>query len=80
MSEQRTHAKRVLDAIEAVLENRANLDQQSYTVEGKRLDRTPISELLKLRREYQAEYNLEQINSYREKTGKDPFTIRCIFR
>ncbi len=51
----RTHARKVLDAIEAVLENRATLDQESYAINGRSLKRTPIEQLLKLRQVYRAE-------------------------
>ena len=51
----RTHARKVLDAIEAVLETRATLDQESYAINGRSLKRMPIEELLKLRQIYRAE-------------------------
>ena len=51
----RSHAQRMLDAIEAVLEKRATLDQQSYTIAGRSLVRTPIVELKALRDEYRRE-------------------------
>ncbi|EPP2530238.1 hypothetical protein ACUNME_003225 [Vibrio cholerae] len=55
----RSHAKRMLDAIEATLEKRATRDQQSYEIEGRRLDRIPIPELLKLRDRYRREHQRE---------------------
>lgn len=55
----RSHAKRMLDAIEATMEKRATKDQQSYEIEGRRLDRIPIQELMKLRDRYRREYNRE---------------------
>jgi len=57
--ESRTHAKKVLDAIEAVIENRASLDQENYTIAGRSLSRTPIAELEKLRAHYKAEVDAE---------------------
>jgi hypothetical protein len=51
----RGHAEKVLAAIEAVLENRASQDQQSYTINNRSLQRTPIGDLLKLRSFYRAE-------------------------
>lgn len=51
----REHAERVLDAIEAVLEGRASKDQQSYSINDRELVRTPIADLLELRRVYKAE-------------------------
>jgi hypothetical protein len=61
----RTHAKKVLDAIEAVIEGRATKDQQSYTIRDRALSRTPIGDLLMLRQTYLAavedEHRAEQI-------------------
>jgi len=56
----RSHAKKVLDAIEAVIEGRASKDQMSYTIAGRSLARTPIADLLRLRDSYKAEYKAEQ--------------------
>lgn len=56
----RGHARRTLDAIEAVLENRASLDQQAYTINGRSLTRMPIADLLRLRDTYRAEVAREQ--------------------
>jgi hypothetical protein len=53
--DDRTHARKVLAAIEAVIERRATLDQMEYTIDGRSLKRTPIPDLLKLRQKYQAE-------------------------
>lgn len=51
----RDHVRKVLDAIEAVIEKRATIDQQSYTIQNRSLQRTPLSELIKLRDRYRAE-------------------------
>ena len=51
----RAHVQKVIDAIEAVLEKRATLDQQRYTINNRELWRTPIPELLMLRDRYRAE-------------------------
>lgn len=56
----RSHARRVLDAIEAVIEGRASKDQASYQIGDRRLDRTPITDLLKLRNTYKAEVGRER--------------------
>lgn len=55
----RSHVKRVLDAIEAVIEKRATLDQMSYSLAGRSLSRTPIEDLIKFRDIYRAEYARE---------------------
>lgn len=51
----RSHARKVLEAIEAVLERRATLDQEEYAINGRSLKRTPLPELLRLRQQYAAE-------------------------
>ena len=55
----RTHAKKVLDAIMAVLENRATKDQESYSIAGRTLSRTPLADLQTLRDRYRGEYTQE---------------------
>ena len=56
----RSHSKKVLDAIEAVLENRATLDQTSIKIAGKELINTPIPDLLLLLKKYKNDYLNEQ--------------------
>lgn len=51
----RTHVQKVLDAIEAVLEGRASMDQEQYEIDGRSLKRTPIADLLVLRSQYRTE-------------------------
>lgn len=48
----RSHVERVLTAIEAVIEGRATIDQQSYQINNRSLSRTPIADLLMLRTKY----------------------------
>lgn len=56
----RSHARRTLDAIEAVLEKRATRDQERYTINNRELWRTPLADLLKLRDTYRAEVRREE--------------------
>lgn len=56
----RSHAEKVLSAIEAVIEGRASVDQQAYTIQGRSLQRTPLADLLTLRAKYRAEVRAEQ--------------------
>jgi hypothetical protein len=51
--DDRTHARKVLDAINAVLEGRATLDQQEYTIGNRSLKRMPIADLIKLKSVYE---------------------------
>ncbi|AZB63871.1 hypothetical protein EBL87_09030 [Cereibacter sphaeroides] len=55
-----SHAERVLRAIEAVIEGRASIDQQKYTIAGRELWRTPVADLLLLRSRYRDEVRREQ--------------------
>lgn len=56
----RTHARKTLDAIEAVIANRATMDQEEYAINGRSLKRTPVAELIKLRSFYKAEVFREE--------------------
>ena len=62
----RSHAKIVLDSIEAVIENRANIDQSSMSIAGRSLSRMTIDEIMTFRDRYKAEY-LKEIKKARIK-------------
>ncbi len=65
----RSHAKIVLDAIEAVIENRANIDQSSMSIAGRSLSRMSIDDLLTFRARYKAEY-LKEVKQARIKNKR----------
>ena len=66
----RSHAKIVLDSIEAVIENRANIDQSSMSIAGRSLSRMSIDELLTFKDRYKAEYLKEvKIQRIKNKRG-----------
>ncbi|NDV20832.1 hypothetical protein GO013_15585 [Pseudodesulfovibrio sp. JC047] len=69
----RSHAEKVLDAIEAVIEKRATRDQESYTIKGRSLSRTPLPELLALRDKYKAEVRAQR-RAEKVQAGKKPGT------
>lgn len=71
----RNHVQRMLDAIEAVLEKRATIDQERYRINNRELYRTPIGELLKLRDRYRAE-----LARMRRGAGLFDQTVRVRFR
>lgn len=48
----RSHTRKMLDAINGVLEGRILSDHERYSIDGRSLDRIPIMELHKLRRSY----------------------------
>lgn len=58
--DDRSHARKVLDAIKAVLENRATKDQEEYTIAGRSLKRTPVEQLVALRDRYEREVASEK--------------------
>ena len=57
--DDRSHVKKVLDAIRAVIEDRASKDQESFSIAGRSLSRTSIDDLLKFERKYTALYAAE---------------------
>lgn len=69
-SSVRSHAKKVLDAIEAVIENRATMDQSSMSIAGRSLSRLTIDELMTFRNQYKTEY-LKEVKQARIKNKKD---------
>lgn len=73
-SDQRTHARRTLEAIEAVIEGRATTDQQQYSIAGRSLTRIPIAELLAFRDRYRmAVAREDQANGVPNNYGRDRY-------
>jgi len=58
-ADPRTHVKRSLDAINAVLEKRAGHDVQEYEIDNRRLIRMPVTELMRLKSHFQMLYAQE---------------------
>ena len=69
-ADPRSHAKKVLDAIEAVIESRATKDQEEYAINGRSLKRTPIPDLIVLHNKYKADVAAEE-RAARIKNGLD---------
>ena len=66
----RSHAKKVLDNIEAVIEGRATIDQSSFSLGGRSLSRMSVDELMTFRDRYRAEYLKEvKLSRIRNKKG-----------
>lgn len=57
--DDRSHARKVLDAIEAVIEGRASKDQEEYTIGTRSLKHTPLADIVKFRGQYKAEVQRE---------------------
>ncbi|WPZ28964.1 hypothetical protein T8A63_15220 [Sulfitobacter sp. OXR-159] len=66
----RSHAVKVLEAVEAVIEGRATLDQQSYSINNRSLTRTPIADLIKLRAQYRAQVQAEKAGKKGGRLGR----------
>lgn len=75
-----SHAKTVLDAINAVIENRATVDQESYSIEGRSLNRTPLADLLKFRETYRKLWRaeLKEMGVLKGKTGANIAKVRFV--
>ena len=65
----RSHAKIVLDAIEAVIEGRATIDQSSFSLGGRSLSRMSVEELMTFRDRYKTEY-MKEIKLARKRNGQ----------
>lgn len=59
-TDQRTHAKVTLDAIEAVIEGRATESHMAYSIAGRQLSKIPLSELTAFRDQYRGEVVREE--------------------
>lgn len=71
----RSHVKKVLDAIEAVLENRATKEIEESTIEGVQIKRIPHEQLIAMRSKYLSWHNQELAA---ERLGRGEATGRTI--
>lgn len=67
-TDTRSHARKVLAAIEAVIERRATKDQEEYRIGERMLKHTPIPELVRLRETYRREVR-DEIAAERLRAG-----------
>jgi hypothetical protein len=56
----RTHARKTLESVEAVIEGRASSAVLEYEIAGRRLKNIPVADLLALRDRYRAEVTREE--------------------
>lgn len=70
--DDRSAVKRTLDAIVALLEGKATLDQQEYTIGDRQLKRYSIPDLLELRKTYARLYEQEK-RAERKRAGGGVF-------
>lgn len=74
-TDTRSHVKKVLDAIEAVLEGTATTDQQDLTIDGTRIVRRSIADLLVLRSRYLQWYQ-QEMAAARGETKRGTWRVR----
>ena len=67
----RSHNQIILDALEATLENRATLDQSSYSIAGRSLSRMDVDDLLRFKAIYSGRVKRE-IQLERLRNGQRP--------
>lgn len=75
----RSHAQRMLDAINQVLEGRITKDVEQYEIDGRSVTRIPILELQKLKRTY----SMKVLSEKRKESGRSSFqpkTVKPRFR
>ena len=77
--DNRTHVKKVLDAIEAVLEGTASSDQLKVKLDDKEIQRFSIEELLKLRSTYYNYYQ-QELQAARLNAGQASGASRLLMR
>lgn len=58
--DRRSHARKTLEAIEAVLEGKATKDQSQYQINGRMVTRYSWADLIAMRSTYQAEVRAEE--------------------
>lgn len=59
-TDPRSHAQKVLDALEALIEGRATQDAEEYSIAGRSLKKMPVRDLLKFADLYRAKVNAEK--------------------
>jgi hypothetical protein len=76
--DHRSHVKRTLDALQAVIEKRATKIQEEYEVEGHRIKYMPLDMLIKLRDRYARLYDQEQVAAGVK--PRSPRSVKFAFR
>ncbi len=77
-TDTRSHAKKVLDAIEAIIEGRASSGDQELTIDGTRLVKMTVEQLLALRSKYLYWYEQEKVaeRAANGKAGRPKIMVR----
>lgn len=79
VTDPRTDAETILDAINAVIAGRATVDQESYSINNRSLSRTPIDDLLTLRDDYQQRVASERRQELRSQGRQTRNQVRVRF-
>lgn len=77
--DNRSHVKKVLDALEAMIEGKATSDQIYYMIEGRALSRIPPDQLMMWYEKYKHMYE-QELKLERRKRGKSTGKIYVEFR
>lgn len=76
--DDRSHARKALEAIEAVLESRATQDQQEYSIGNRMLKRMPVKDLLGFRDYYRGQVGAEiMAERVRNGLGGNRLVVKC---
>lgn len=75
--DDRSHARKMVDAIEALLENRATIDQQEYTIGARHLKRMTVEELTTWRDYYRSQvFQEDMVERARNGQGGNRFVVK----
>ena len=78
-TDARSHAKKVLDAINANIEGIASKEQQSYSIAGRSLSRYTPAELYEFKQQYESLYNKELQDEQIANGGGSGRTVKVRF-
>jgi hypothetical protein len=74
-ADQRSHAEKVLDALEAMLEGKATKDQQGYSIAGRSISRMTPTEIREWRDDYSKKVAAQRRKEARERGETKPSTF-----
>lgn len=77
----RTHAGKVLEALEAVIEGKASADQLTYSIAGRSISRYSPDEIIQWREHYRAEVKKEarELNQEQGRTAGTSSQVKVVF-
>lgn len=75
----RTSAQTIYEAVSAVIEGRATQDQESYSIQGRALSKTPIADLLLLRSTFKSIWEKEKTAERLKNGGESRNRIKVRF-